>query len=206
MVTARSAQNQPLKDDQKKPFVGSRVKELWSRGGAFMPPCEWAQNRAVTDLQPPVKGASNFDGFMTKNTNQKANRMSRKASQQVDEPSPGSSSSPSGSTAALLHAGGQAWQPCGRGRKAHLHAMLPSHNSHDNTSAISPAVPGDATEDEVHKLRLKLLKKLKAKKKKLAALLSSPNCGTCVSDQSELVSLCGSPNGNTIEVHRRSAT
>ncbi|XP_057621879.1 SUMO-specific isopeptidase USPL1 isoform X2 [Chionomys nivalis] len=193
MVTTSSPQNQPRKDDQKKAFVGSWVKGLLSRGGAFMPPCVLAQNRAVTDLQPSVKGASHFDGFKTKNTNRKANRMSRKASQRVDKLSPGSSSPPSGSTAALPHAGGKASAALLKGQES-SHAALLGHSSHDNKSASSPAVPGDAAEDGVHKLRLKLLKKLKAKKKKLAALMSSPNRGTSVSDQSDSVSHCGSPN------------
>ncbi|KAH0501995.1 SUMO-specific isopeptidase USPL1 [Microtus ochrogaster] len=193
MVTTSSPQNQPRKDDQKKAFVGSWVKGLLSRGGAFMPPCVLAQNRAVTDLQPSVKGASHFDGFKTKNTNRKANRMSRKTSQRVDKLSPGSSSPPSGSTADLPHAGGKASAALLKGQES-SHAALLGHSSHDNKSATSPAVPGDATEDGVHKLRLKLLKKLKAKKKKLAALMSSPNRGTSVSDQSDSVSHCGSPN------------
>lgn len=193
MVTTSSPQNQPRKDDQKKAFVGSWVKGLLSRGGAFMPPCVLAQNRAVADLQPSVKGASHFDGFKTKNTNWKANRMSRKASQRVDKLSPGNSSPPSGSTADLPHAGGKASAALLKGQER-SHAALLGHSSHDNKSATSLAVPGDATEDGVHKLRLKLLKKLKAKKKKLAALMSSPNCGTSVSDQSDSVSHCGSPN------------
>lgn len=193
MVTARSPQNQPRKDDQKKAFVGSWVKGLLSRGGSFMPPCVLAQNRTVTDLQPSVKGASHFDGFKTKNTNRKANRMSRKASRRVDKPSPGSSSPPSDSTSALPHAGGKASAAPLKGQEG-SHAALLGHNSHDNKSAASPAVPRDATEDGVHKLRLKLLKKLKAKKKKLAALMSSPSHGTSVSDQSDSVSHCGSPN------------
>lgn len=193
MVTTSSPQNQPRKDDQKKAFVGSWVKGLLSRGGAFMPPCVLAQNRVVTDLQPCVKGASHFDGFKTKNTNRKANRMSRKPSQRVDKLSPGSNSPPSGSTADLPHAGGKASAALLKGQES-SHAALLGHSSHDNKSATSPAVPGDATEDGVHKLRLKLLKKLKAKKKKLAALMSSPNRGTSVSDQSDSVSHCGSPN------------
>lgn len=192
-VTTSSLQTQPRKDDQKKAFVGSWVKGLLSRGGAFMPPCVLAQNRAVTDLQPSVKGANNFDGFKTKNTNRKAKRMSRKASKHVDELPAGSSSPPSGSTAALPHSGGNAPLALLKGQESSRAAPL-SSNSHSSESAVSPASCGDAAEDQVHKLRLKLLKKLKAKKKKLAALMSSPNRGTSVSDHSEPVSSCGSPN------------
>ncbi|XP_028733899.1 SUMO-specific isopeptidase USPL1 isoform X2 [Peromyscus leucopus] len=192
--TARSPQTQPRKDDQKKAFVGSWVKGLLSRGGAFMPPCVLAQNRAVTDLQPSVKGANNYDGFKTKSINRKAKkRTSRRTAKHVDEPSPGSSSPPSGSTAAVPHAGGTASSPLLKGQESSRAAPL-THSSHGSESAISPASCGDAAEDQVHKLRLKLLKKLKAKKKKLAALMSSPNRGTSVSDHSEPVSHCGSPD------------
>ncbi|XP_027240102.1 SUMO-specific isopeptidase USPL1 isoform X2 [Cricetulus griseus] len=192
-VMASSLQTQPQKDDQKKAFVGSWVKGLLSRGGSFMPPCVLAQNRAVTDLQPSVKGANNFDGFKTKNVNRKAKRMSRKASKHVDEPTAGSCSPPSGSTATLPHAGGNATSILLKGQESSRATPL-SNNLHSSESVISPASCGDAAEDQVHKLRLKLLKKLKAKKKKLAALMSSPNRGTSVSDHSEPVSHCGSPN------------
>ncbi|KAL1768655.1 SUMO-specific isopeptidase USPL1 isoform X1 [Sigmodon hispidus] len=187
-VTARSAQTQPGKESQKKAFVGSWVKGLLSRGGAFMPPCVLAQNRVLTDLQPSVKGANNFDGFKTKNINRKAKRTSRKASKCVDELSP-----PSGSTAAVAHPGGKASPALLKGQENS--GAAPLHPSSCSTeSAISPASCGDAAEDQVHKLRLKLLKKLKAKKKKLAALMSSPNRGTPGSDHSDPVSHCGSPN------------
>ncbi|XP_076779985.1 SUMO-specific isopeptidase USPL1 isoform X2 [Arvicanthis niloticus] len=186
-VAARSAQNQPRKDDQKKAFVGSWVKGLLSRGGAFMPPCVLAQSRAVTDLQPSVKGANNFDGFKTKSINHRSKRKSRKA-KPVEELSPGSSSPPSGSMAA-----GNAASARLKEQEGSRPALL-SHRSPSDESAISPASHGDAAEDQVHKLRLKLLKKLKAKKKKLAALMSSPHRGTPVSDHSEPASYCGSPN------------
>ncbi|KAL6060857.1 hypothetical protein STEG23_006416 [Scotinomys teguina] len=194
MVTARSPQSQPRKDDQKKAFVGSWVKGLLNRGGAFMPPCVLAQNRAVTDLQPSVKGANHYDGFKAKNTNRKAKKVSRRAAKHVDDLSPGSGSPPSGSSiAALPHAGGTALSPLLKGQESARAAPI-THSSHGSEGAISPAGCGDAAEDQVHKLRLKLLKKLKAKKKKLAALMSSPNHGTPVSDHSEPVSHCGSPN------------
>ncbi|XP_051018805.1 SUMO-specific isopeptidase USPL1 [Acomys russatus] len=192
-TTARSAQSQLPKDSQKKAFVGSWVKGLLSRGcNTFMPPCVLAQSRAVTDLQPLVKGANNFDGFKTKSVNRKAKRMSRKA-KHVDKPSPSSGSPPPGSTAALPHAGGSTSPALLTGQEGSC-AAPPSLSSHSSESAISPASRGDAAADQVHKLRLRLLKKLKAKKKKLAALMSSPHHETPTSDHSEPVSHCGSPN------------
>lgn len=191
-VAARSAQSQPGKDDQKKAFVGSWVKGLLSRGGAFMPPCVSAQSRAVTDLQPSVKGANNFDGFKTKSINRRSKRTSRKA-KHVEETPPGSSSPPSASTAALPHAAGNASSALSKEQEGSRPAPL-SHRPPSVESAFSPASRGEAAEDQVHKLRLKLLKKLKAKKKKLAALMSSPHREPPVSDHSEPASHCGSPN------------
>lgn len=191
-VAARSAQNQPRKDEQKKAFVGSWVKGLLSRGGAFMPPCVSAQSRAVTDLQPSVKGANNFDGFKTKSINRRSKRMSRKA-KHVEEASPGSSPPLSGSTAALPQAAGNASSALLKEQEGSRPAPL-SHRPPSDESAMSPAGRAEAAEDEVHKLRLRLLKKLKAKKKKLAALMSSPRCEPPVSDHSEPASHCGSPN------------
>lgn len=205
-VAARSAQNQPRKEDQKRAFVGSWVKGLLSRGGAFMPTCVLSQSRAVSDLQPSVKGASNFDGFKTKSISRRSKRMSRKA-KHMEELSPRNSSPPLSWTAALTQAAENATSALLREQEGSRPAPL-RHRSPGNESAISPASRGDAAEDQVHKLRLKLLKKLKAKKKKLAALISSPHrepslsdhsepvshCGTPASDQSEPVSHCGSPN------------
>lgn len=191
-VAARSAQNQPRKDEQKKAFVGSWVKGLLSRGGAFMPPCVSAQSRAVTDLQPSVKGANNFDGFKTKSINRRSKRMSRKA-KHVEEASPGSSPPLSGSTAALPQAAGNASSAQLKEQEGSRSAPL-SHRPPSDESAMSPAGRAEAAEDQVHKLRLRLLKKLKAKKKKLAALMSSPRREPSVSDHSEPASHCGSPN------------
>ncbi|GAB1290499.1 SUMO-specific isopeptidase USPL1 [Apodemus speciosus] len=193
-VAARPAQNQPQKDDQKKAFVGSWVKGLLSRGGAFMPPCVLAQSRAVTDLQPSVKGANNFDGFKTKSIHRRSKRVSRKA-KHVEEPPPESHSPPAASTSALPHAG-QAGNtaPALLKEQECSHPAQLGHRSPSDESAPSPASRGDTAEDQVHKLRLKLLKKLKAKKKKLAALNASPRRGTPVSDHSEPASHCGSPN------------
>lgn len=161
-VAARSAQNQPRKEDQKRAFVGSWVKGLLSRGGAFMPTCVLSQSRAVSDLQPSVKGASNFDGFKTKSISRRSKRMSRKA-KHMEELSPRNSSPPLSWTAALTQAAENATSALLREQEGSRPAPL-RHRSPGNESAISPASRGDAAEDQVHKLRLKLLKKLKAKK------------------------------------------
>ncbi|ELW48344.1 Ubiquitin-specific peptidase-like protein 1 [Tupaia chinensis] len=109
-ITVKSLQDQTPKESQKKPFVGSWVKGLLSRGASFMPPCVSAHNRSsITDLQPSVKGANNFGGFKTKGINQKANRVSRKAHRKASKPPVANETPPtplpSGSTAAQLPAG-----------------------------------------------------------------------------------------------------
>ncbi|XP_026348868.2 SUMO-specific isopeptidase USPL1 isoform X1 [Ursus arctos] len=198
-ITAKSVQNPSLKETPKKPFVGSWVKGLLSKGASFMPPCVSAHNRnTVTDLQPSVKGASNFGGFKTKGINQKANRASKKASRCASKPPtvsipPSSHPSSGGTTSGVcanVTADSDALKKC-------ENTSYGAHHSHDSCvkeNGVSAANHGDSVEGQIHKLRLKLLKKLKAKKKKLAALMSSPQKGTLPSENLEHVSHCGSPS------------
>ncbi|XP_025318365.1 SUMO-specific isopeptidase USPL1 isoform X1 [Canis lupus familiaris] len=196
----KPVQNPTLKETQKKPFVGSWVKGLLSKGASFMPPCVSAHNRnTVTDLQPSVKGASNFGGFKTKGVNQKANRASRKVNRCASKPPtvsnslssrPSSGSMTSHVCAANVIADSDVLKKC-------ENASYGAHRSHDSyikENGISSANHEDSVEGQIHKLRLKLLKKLKAKKKKLAALMSSPKKGTLPSEKLEHVSHCGSRN------------
>uniref|UniRef100_A0A8C8ZXN6 Ubiquitin specific peptidase like 1 n=1 Tax=Prolemur simus TaxID=1328070 RepID=A0A8C8ZXN6_PROSS len=197
-VTAKSLQNQSVKENQKKPFVGSWVKGLLSRGASFMPPCVSAHNRnTLTDLQPSVKGANNFGGFKTKGIKQKANRVSRKAHRGASKPPPVSepppAPPPSGSTAAQPHVSASAAAEVVKGENASPGAHL-NHSSHANENGVSSANHGDSVEGQIHKLRLKLLKKLKAKKRKLAALTSSPQSEKLPSESLEHVPQGGSPN------------
>ncbi|XP_027784725.2 SUMO-specific isopeptidase USPL1 isoform X1 [Marmota flaviventris] len=198
-VIAKSSQNQPPKENQKKPFVGSWVKGLLSRGASFMPPCVSAHNRnTVTDLQPSVKGANNFGGFKTKGLNQKANRLSKKARKSADKSPPVCSPLPgplpSGTTAVHPHTGGNSTSELLKKCESASQGVHLSHDSHRNENGVSSANHGDSVEGQIHKLRLKLLKKLKAKKRKLAALTSSLQSETLPSENLEPVPHCGSPN------------
>lgn len=195
-IAAESSQNQSLKENLKKPFVGSWVKGLLSKGASFMPPCVSALRNTVTDLQPSVKGASNFGGFKTKGMNQKAHRSSKKVRRGVSKsptaihpppslPSSGSTASPHTSVNADL-------EVAKKYEKASYETQL-NHRSCGNEHGIS-SNHKDSVEGQIHKLRLKLLKKLKAKKKKLAALTSSPQNGKFPSENLEHMSHCGSPN------------
>lgn len=198
-IIAKSSQNQPPKENQKKPFVGSWVKGLLSRGASFMPPCVSAHNRnTVTDLQPSVKGANNFGGFKTKGINQKANRLSKKARKSADKSPPVCSPPPGplplGSTAVHPHASGNSTSELLKKCESASQGVHLSHDSHRNENGVSSANHGDSVEGQIHKLRLKLLKKLKAKKRKLAALTSSLQSETLPSENIEPVPHCGSPN------------
>ncbi|XP_039718372.1 SUMO-specific isopeptidase USPL1 isoform X2 [Pteropus medius] len=201
---AKPVPDPPLEAARKKPFVGSWVQGLLSKGASFMPPCVSAHSRsAVADLQPSVKGASNFGGFKTKGKRQKANQASRRARGCASKPPPASgppASPPWPGGAALPHAVvSTSPRVVARCDNASLGAPL-GHGSRGGDIDVSSTNPGDSVEGQIHKLRLKLLKKLKAKKKKLAALMSSPQNGKLPGENVEHVSHCGSPNdGESIE-------
>ncbi|XP_036985469.2 SUMO-specific isopeptidase USPL1 [Artibeus jamaicensis] len=197
-IAAESSQNQSLKENLKKPFVGSWVKGLLSKGASFMPPCVSALSRnMVTDLQPSVKGASNFGGFKTKGMNQKAHQSSKKVRRGVNKSPaashPPPSLPPSGSTASP-HVNVNADLEVSKKHEKASYGTQLSHRSRGNENGISSSNSEDSVESQIHKLRLKLLKKLKAKKKKLAALMSSPQNGKLVSESLEHMSHDGSPN------------
>ncbi|XP_021565640.1 SUMO-specific isopeptidase USPL1 [Carlito syrichta] len=186
--TAESLQSQSVRENQKKPFVGSWVKGLLSRGASFMPSCVSAPSRTtLADLQPSVKGASNFGGFKTKGGNQKAGRASKNVHRHagkaplVSKLPPGPPPSGAASDAPRKDEGAP-------------HGAHPDHGSQGNENGVPSSNQGDLVEGQIHKLRLKLLKKLKAKKKKLAALMSSPQSRALPSESSEHVPHGGSPN------------
>ncbi|KAM8802574.1 SUMO-specific isopeptidase USPL1 [Rhynchonycteris naso] len=197
-IDAESSQNPSLRENLKKPFVGSWVKGLLSKGAAFMPPCVSAHNRnTVTVLQPSVKGASNFGGFKTKCMNQKTHQAPKKPRKCASKPLPASNPPPS------LPSAGRMASPHTNVKtelemlKKHENASYGAHLNHrscGNENGVSLKNHEDSNDSQIHKLRLKLLKKLKAKKKKLAVLMSSPQNGKLSSENLEHVSHCGSPN------------
>ncbi|XP_060047650.1 SUMO-specific isopeptidase USPL1 isoform X2 [Erinaceus europaeus] len=189
ITAAKPLQNPSLTENQKKPFVGSWVKGLLSRGASFMPPCVSALNRnTVTDWQPSVKGASNFGGFKSKRINQKGNRSTKKAHKCADKP-PVTNSLPDNVT--HPYTDNVELQVLKKSENV-SHGSQLTHISYENGGFS--ANHEDTGESHIHKLRLKLLKKLKAKKKKLAALPSSSQNGMLPSENLESVSHCGSPN------------
>lgn len=188
-TATKSLQNPSIKENQKKPFVGSWVKGLLSRGASFMPPCVSAHNRNIaTDLQSSVKTANNFGGFKTKSVGQKTKKSSKKA-QKCASKSPVSDSLPANMTPHPHTTDSVDLETL----KKCENVPQVTHSSRENENGFLVS-SGDCRESQIHKLRLKLLKKLRAKKKKLAALTSSPPNGTFPSENLESVSHCGSPN------------
>ncbi|XP_048787912.1 SUMO-specific isopeptidase USPL1 [Lagopus muta] len=179
-VTSSSADNnsfQPSEKDQKRGFVGSWVKKLLSKNTSFLPSsasmpknersCRTPSVQRLSDTWLPVKGASNFGGFQ--------GRGERKASQPLTSVLPRSNNAhclskfkgfSQGTCLPQNHNAveGLNWNKSGNtvgssGKTTQVHP--PSYNS---------VKAEESDSDKTRKLRLKLLKKLNAKKKKLASL------------------------------------
>ncbi|XP_020852787.1 SUMO-specific isopeptidase USPL1 [Phascolarctos cinereus] len=176
-VVLGSTHNSSQSQSQKKKFVGSWVKGLLNKGVSFMPSCASANERKVhlqktTDLNSLVKRANNFRGFKPKGiTNQTSPQAPKKTSRSACNSLPVLNSSPSNISTSLIP------DEVREGTKIltkSLHKNVqplssgipPKHNFNGNENHISSGT----YESQTHKLRLKLLKKLKAKKQKLATL------------------------------------
>lgn len=169
---------QPSHKDQKRGFVGSWVKKLLSKNTSFMPSsasalknersCKTPSMQKISEVRLPVKGASNFGGFQSRSTN-KTTETPKSVVPQSNNTDPlsnfkGFSQSTRLPTASHTTIEGPTWNKSGStlgtaGKVSHFHS--PRYNS-------GKAEESDS--DKTKKLRLKLLKKLNAKKKKLASL------------------------------------
>ncbi|XP_074424240.1 SUMO-specific isopeptidase USPL1 isoform X1 [Larus michahellis] len=169
---------QPSHKDQKRGFVGSWVKKLLSKNTSFMPSsasalknersCKTPSMQKISEVRLPVKGASNFGGFQSRGT-KKTTETPDPVVPQSNNTHPlstfkGFSQSTHLPTASHTAIEGPTWNKSGStlgtsGKATQLHS--PSCNS-------GKAEESDS--DKTKKLRLKLLKKLNAKKKKLASL------------------------------------
>ncbi|NWX24669.1 USPL1 isopeptidase, partial [Aegotheles bennettii] len=168
---------QPSHKDQKRGFVGSWVKKLLSKNTSFMPSsasalknersCRTPSMQKISEVWLPVKGASNFGGFQSRGTNKTESPKSLAPQSNNTNPSSkfrGFSQSACLPTASHTTIEGPTWSKSGRmlGTSGKVTPFRsPSHNS-------GKAEESDS--DKTKKLRLKLLKKLNAKKKKLASL------------------------------------
>ncbi|NWS51622.1 USPL1 isopeptidase, partial [Chunga burmeisteri] len=180
-VASSSAANnsfQTSHKNQKRGFVGSWVKKLLSKNTSFMPSsasalknersCKTPSMQKISDVRLPVKGASNFGGFQSRGTN-KTTETPKSVVPQSNNTHPllnfkGFSQSSRLPTANHTTIEGPTWNKSGStlgtsGKVTQFHS--PGCNS-------GKAEESDS--DKTKKLRLKLLKKLNAKKKKLASL------------------------------------
>ncbi|NXA29517.1 USPL1 isopeptidase, partial [Ibidorhyncha struthersii] len=164
--------------DQKRGFVGSWVKKLLSKNTSFMPSsasgfknersCKTPSMQKISEVRLPVKGASNFGGFQSRGT-KNTTETPKSVVPQSNNINPlsnfkGFSQSTRLPTASHTTIEGPTWNKSGStlgtsGKVTQFHS--PSCNS-------GKAEESDS--DKTKKLRLKLLKKLNAKKKKLASL------------------------------------
>ncbi|XP_075276173.1 SUMO-specific isopeptidase USPL1 isoform X1 [Opisthocomus hoazin] len=176
--SASSNSFQPSHKEQKRGFVGSWVKKLLSKNTSFMPSsasalknersCRTPSMQKMSEVRLPVKGASNFGGFQSRGTNKTTETPKSVASQSKNahllSNFKGFSQSTRLPTASHTTTEGPTWNKSGSmlstsGKVTQFHS--PSYNS-------GKAEESDS--DKTKKLRLKLLKKLNAKKKKLASL------------------------------------
>ncbi|NXQ64703.1 USPL1 isopeptidase, partial [Anthoscopus minutus] len=169
---------QPSHKDRKGGFVGSWVKKLLSKNTSFMPSsasavknersCKTPSVQKISKVQLSVKGASNFGGFQSRAT-KKAIETPKLLAPQSNNTHPLSSFKGFSQSTCLTTAN-------------HTTVAGPACNKSESTLGTSGEVtqflsPGynsgkaeESDSDKTKKLRLKLLKKLNAKKKKLASL------------------------------------
>ncbi|NWR87867.1 USPL1 isopeptidase, partial [Furnarius figulus] len=169
---------QPSHKDQKRGFVGSWVKKLLSKNTSFMPSsasalknersCRTPSIEKVSEVRLPVKGASNFGGFQSRGTSKTTETLKSLAPRNNNSHAlsnfKGFSQSTRLSTASHTTGVGPTWNKSGSmlgtsGKVTPFHS--PGHDSGKTEESDS---------DKTKKLRMKLLKKLNAKKKKLASL------------------------------------
>ncbi|NWI14530.1 USPL1 isopeptidase, partial [Crypturellus soui] len=178
IANASAANNlQPLHKDQKRGFVGSWVKKLLSKNTSFMPSsASTLKNernsktplvQKISDVRLPIKGASNFDGFQGRGTNKMA-ETPKLAVPQGKNIHPwsnfkGFSANTHLPTKNHIANEGPAW------RKSSVLDASSKVVQLNSPSSDSGKVKESDT-DQIKKLRQKLLKKLNAKKKKLASL------------------------------------
>uniref|UniRef100_A0A8C3JUF4 Ubiquitin specific peptidase like 1 n=2 Tax=Calidris pygmaea TaxID=425635 RepID=A0A8C3JUF4_9CHAR len=180
-VASSSAANnsfQPSHKDQKRGFVGSWVKKLLSKNTSFMPSsasalknersCKTPSMQKISEVRLPVKGASNFGGFQSRGT-KKTTETPKSVVPQSNNSHPLSNFKAFSQSTRLPAASrttveGPTWNKSG----STLGTSGKVTQFHSPGSTSGKAEESDS--DKTKKLRLKLLKKLNAKKKKLASL------------------------------------
>lgn len=180
-VDSSSAANNPVQPshkDQKGGFVGNWVKKLLGKNASFMPSsasalknersCKTPSLQKISEVRLPIKGASNFDGFQSRGT-KKTTETPKLLAPQSNNNHPLSNFKVFSQSTCLPTANqttivGPTWNKSGStlGMSGKVTQFpSPGYNSRKAEESDS---------DKTKKLRLKLLKKLNAKKKKLASL------------------------------------
>ncbi|NWI65935.1 USPL1 isopeptidase, partial [Todus mexicanus] len=176
-ATATNNSLQPSYKDEKRGFSGSWVKKLLSkntRNTSSMPPsasavknersCKTPSMQKISEVRLPVKGASNFGGFQSRSTNKTPESLKSVVHQSNNTHSlpnfKGFSQSACLPTGGYTPITGPPWNKLGSTLSTSC-KVSPCSNSGKAEESES---------DKTKKLRLKLLKKLNAKKKKLASL------------------------------------
>ncbi|KFV97374.1 SUMO-specific isopeptidase USPL1, partial [Eurypyga helias] len=169
---------QPSHTDQKRGSAGSWVKKLLSKNTSCTPSsasalkneisCKTPSMQKISEVRLPVKGASNFGGFQSRGTNRPA-ETPRSVLPRSNNAHPlsnfkGFCQSAPLPTASHAAVEGPAWNKSG----STLGAAGRVSQSH--SPCCNSGKAGESDSDKTKKLRLKLLKKLNAKKKKLASL------------------------------------
>ncbi|KGL77660.1 SUMO-specific isopeptidase USPL1 [Tinamus guttatus] len=179
-IANASAANNPLQPshkDQKRGFVGSWVKKLLSKNTSFMPSsASTLKNernsktplvQKISDVRLPVKGASNFDGFQGRGANKMAETPKLAVSQSKNihplSNFKGFSANIHLPTKNHIASEGPTWRKSSVLDASNKVVQLNSPSS--NSGKVK-----ESDTDQTKKLRQKLLKKLNAKKKKLASL------------------------------------
>ncbi|KAM9248033.1 SUMO-specific isopeptidase USPL1 isoform 1-T1 [Leptosomus discolor] len=169
---ASNSFQQPSRKDQKRGFVGSWVKKLLSKNTSFMPSSASALKnerssktpsmQKISEVRLPVKGASNFGGFQSRGMN-KTTGTPKSVVPQSSNTHPLSNfkgfpqSRHTTIAGPTLNKSGSTLGTLGK--------VTQFHSPHYNSGKAE-----ESDSDKTKKLRLKLLKKLNAKKKKLASL------------------------------------
>ncbi|NXP76429.1 USPL1 isopeptidase, partial [Ramphastos sulfuratus] len=169
---------QPSHKDQKRGFVGSWVKKLLSKNTSFVSSsasslknqrsCKSPSVQKISEMWLPVKGASNFGGFQSRGTAKTTETPKSVVPQSGNTPPLPNfkvfSQSTHLPTANHASFSGLTWNKS-RNTLGTLGKVTQSHSPGHNSVKAE-----ESDSDKTKKLRLKLLKKLNAKKKKLASL------------------------------------
>ncbi|NXS32967.1 USPL1 isopeptidase, partial [Pomatostomus ruficeps] len=176
--SAASNSVQPSRKDQRGGFVGSWVKKLLSKNTSFMPSsasalknersCKTPSVQKISEVRLPIKGASNFGGFQSRGT-KKTTETPKLLPPQSNNTHPlsnfrGFSQSTCLPTANHTSVVGPTWN------KSRSALGTPGKATQFPSPGYNSGKAEESDSDKTKKLRLKLLKKLNAKKKKLASL------------------------------------